>query len=73
MMIDSQLRALEADQPELPNRESKRVSLESRLADGYSRIDEALLAGSDVAQWESFWIKLLREYEDVCRELDIAA
>lgn len=59
--------------PEMPNRETRRSSLESRLADGYARIDEALLAGTDVTQWESFWIKLLREYEDVCRELDVAA
>ena len=44
-----------------------------RLDDGYARIDEAALSGTDVSEWESFWISLLREYEDVCRELDKAA
>lgn len=48
-------------------------SLERRLQDGYQRIDEAVLAGTDVIEWESFWLRLLREYEDVCRELDDAA
>lgn len=53
--------------------DARRNSLERRLDDGYQRIDEAALAGTDVAEWESFWIRLLGEYEDVCRELDIAA
>ncbi len=47
--------------------------LERRLDDGYRRIDEAAFAGADVSEWETFWIRLLGEYEDVCRELDIAA
>jgi hypothetical protein len=55
------------------NLESRRESYRRRLDDGYSRIDEAALSGSDVSEWESFWIRLLREYEDVCRELDRAA
>lgn len=53
--------------------DAHRDSLEQRLDDGYRRIDEAALSGADVIEWESFWIRLLREYEDVCRELDIAA
>ena len=53
--------------------ESRLDSLERRLVDGYDRIDEAVLAGTDVTEWESFWIRLLREYEDVCREFDAAA
>lgn len=53
--------------------EARRESLELRLDDGFSRIDEAALAGVDVTEWESFWTRLLREYEDVCREMDIAA
>lgn len=69
--IETAAGAILAD--ELSGQNAHRDSLERRLTDGYSRIDEALLAGSDVAQWESFWIKLLREYEDVCRELDMAA
>lgn len=52
---------------------TRRDSIARRLDDGYARIDEALLAGSDVAEWESFWLRLLREYEEVCRELDVAA
>ncbi|MGH2613626.1 MAG: hypothetical protein ACRDJC_00155 [Thermomicrobiales bacterium] len=53
--------------------DARQSSLERRLDDGYRRIDEAALAGADVFEWESFWIRLLGEYEDVCRELDVAA
>jgi hypothetical protein len=53
--------------------DDRRNSLEQRLDDGYRRIDQASLAGSDVTEWESFWIRLLGEYEDVCRELQEAA
>lgn len=52
---------------------ARRGSLEHRLDDGYRRIDQACLTGSDVTEWESFWIRLLGEYEDVCRELEEAA
>jgi hypothetical protein len=48
-------------------------TLEERLDDGYQRIDQAVLSGTDVTEWESFWLRLLGEYEDVCRELDQAA
>jgi len=51
----------------------RRRTLEDRLDDGYQRIDQAVLSGSDVTEWESFWLRLLGEYEDVCRELDQAA
>jgi hypothetical protein len=53
--------------------DDRRRSLEQRLDDGYRRIDQASLAGSDVTEWELFWIRLLGEYEDVCRELKEAA
>lgn len=53
--------------------DDRRRSLEQRLDDGFKRIDQASLAGSDVGEWESFWIRLLSEYEDVCRELEEAA
>jgi hypothetical protein len=53
--------------------DDRRRSLEQRLDDGYRRIDQASLAGSDVTEWELFWIRLLGEYEDVCRELKVAA
>lgn len=53
--------------------EERRAALRGRLDDGFRRIEEAELAGADVAEWEAFWFKLLHEYEDVCRELDQAA
>lgn len=53
--------------------DDRRKSLEQRLDDGYQRIDQASLAGSDVTDWESFWIRLLGEYEGVCQELKEAA
>jgi hypothetical protein len=57
----------------LADLDSRREALARRLEDGFLRIDEAALSGTDVTEWESFWIRLLREYEDVCRELDAAA
>ena len=53
--------------------DARRRTLEDRLDDGYQRIDQAVLSGTDVTEWESFWLRLLGEYEDVCRELDRAA
>ncbi len=53
--------------------DDRRRSLEQRLDDGFRRIDQASLAGADVTEWESFWIRLLGEYEGVCRELKEAA
>lgn len=61
------------DSPAVSARESRQQSLERRLEDGYRRIDRAALGGADVSEWETFWIKLLSEYEDVCRERDLAA
>jgi hypothetical protein len=52
---------------------ARRTTLEDRLDDGYQRIDQAVLSGTDVTEWESFWLRLLGEYEDVCRELEQAA
>ena len=51
----------------------RRRTLEDRLDDGFYRIDQAVLSGTDVSEWESFWLQLLGEYEDVCRELEQAA
>ena len=53
--------------------DARRSTLENRLEDGYHRLDQAVLTGADVREWESFWLRLLGEYEDVCRELDQAA
>jgi hypothetical protein len=52
---------------------ARRRMLEDRLDDGYQRIDQAVLTSTDVTEWESFWLRLLGEYEDVCRELERAA
>ena len=56
-----------------PDPDTRRRTLEDRLDDGYQRIDQALLSGADVSEWESFWLRLLGEYEVLCRELDRAA
>ena len=53
--------------------DARRGTLENRLEDGYYRIDQAVLTGADVTEWESFWLRLLGEYEEVCRELEQAA
>lgn len=48
-------------------------TLESRLADGYSRIESAIARGEDVQVWEDFWISLLHSYEDLCDGMRQAA
>lgn len=54
-------------------RSTQRDVLERRLEDGYRRIDQAALSGADVTEWESFWITLLGEYEELCRDDELAA
>jgi hypothetical protein len=46
--------------------DSRRASLRRRLEDGYDRIEAALVAGRDVSEWETFWLDLLAQYEDLC-------
>jgi hypothetical protein len=48
---------------------AKRDTLERRLDDGYAKIDAGIAAGKDASSWEDFWIELLREYEDVEKEI----
>ena len=43
--------------------------IEQRLNDGYTKIDDALERGRDVARWEQIWLTLLDEYERLYREL----
>ena len=69
-MIDDEATQLAGRRDEIRGR---RVGLEGRLEDGYRRIDQALRDGADVAAWESFWIRLLREYETVCDDFHAAA
>jgi hypothetical protein len=46
-----------------------RDELVARLDDGSDKIEEAILQGKDVTNWESHWIGLLRQYEAVCDKL----
>jgi hypothetical protein len=39
-------------------------ALARRLTEGWDRIEEAIARGEDVTAWESFWIDLLRRYEE---------
>lgn len=48
-------------------------SLESRLEDGYLRIEQARARGEDVMSWEEFWIGLLKQYELAAMPLPEAA
>jgi len=48
-------------------------SLESRLEDGYRRIDQAHARGEDISAWEEFWIDLLHQYEASALDLPEAA
>lgn len=52
--------------PKMDELQSQAAALERRLDDGYRRIDDAALEGKDIAAWETFWIRLLRDYESVC-------
>lgn len=47
-------------------------TLERRLDDGYRRIDQGIADGVDVANWEEFWIDLLRQYEVLSDEIAAA-
>ncbi len=66
---------VESSSPRLLNSDlsARRRTLEDRLDEGYQRIDQAVLSGADVTEWESFWLRLLGEYEDLCRDLEQAA
>ena len=66
---------VESRSPRLLNSDlsARRRTLEDRLDEGYQRIDQAVLSGADVTEWESFWLRLLGEYEDLCRDLERAA
>ena len=47
-------------------------SLESRLEDGYRRIEQAHARGEDITAWEEFWIDLLKQYEESFLGVDAA-
>ena len=50
----------------------KKIELQNRLSKGESVIGEMQLAGKteQADQQTDFWIKLLREYEVVCKQLN---
>lgn len=55
--------------PDLTHLHQRRRDLEHLLVDGWRRIDAAIVAGHDVADWEDRWMHLLGEYERVCAAL----
>lgn len=55
---------------EINQLEERRDKLKERLDIGAERINEARDKGKDVREWEDFWIGLLRQYEQVCKELE---
>ena len=71
-MKTSKLRALDLSQS-VDRAPYDQVTLERRLDDGYRRIEDAKVQGRDVQAWEEFWIQLLREYEEICDGLRLAA
>ena len=71
-MKSSKLRAVNQP-PSVDRAPFDQETLERRLDDGYRRIEEAKVQGRDVQAWEEFWIQLLREYEQICDGLRLAA
>lgn len=51
--------------------EERRDALYKRLEVGYARIEAGLAEGKgdEARRWEDFWLELLGEYEQVCRQL----
>ena len=54
-------------------KENDADTLYRRLEDGYLKIEAAEQAGRDTAFLDEFWLSLLREYEQVCLELQQAS
>jgi hypothetical protein len=49
--------------------EERRDTLASRLDTGFDTIEQARNQGKDIERWEQGWLKLLREYEEVCDQI----
>jgi len=49
---------------------AQRDELVQRLIDGDQRIKLGRRNGSDTGKWETGWIRLLRDYEQICQSLD---
>jgi hypothetical protein len=48
----------------------QRDQLVQRLTAGDQRINLGRRNGTDTSKWETGWIRLLRDYERICRQLD---
>jgi hypothetical protein len=44
---------------------TQKNTLETRLDDGWDRIDRAEANGQDTEAWTDFWVQLLNEYQGV--------
>jgi len=55
--------------PTIAELRQRREQLEKRLNDGLEVINRANERGRDVAAWEAFWLSLLREYEQVTKQM----
>lgn len=49
--------------------EQRRDTLHARLNSGYDTIERAARQGKDVSRWEQGWFRLLREYQEVCDQI----
>lgn len=49
--------------------EERRDILAARLETGYQKIEEAVNGGADTVRWEQAWLRLLKEYEQVCDQI----
>jgi hypothetical protein len=57
------------ERDEISHLVAQRNSLVDRLETGSRQIEQMRRAGESVEQWERFWLRLLRQYEEVCDKL----
>ena len=61
---------MSATQERTETLEERVARLEVRLQEGFTRIGEAMSKGVAPEHWETKWVELLREYENIEDELD---
>lgn len=49
---------------------AQRDELVQRLNDGDQRIKLGRRNGTDTSKWETGWIRLLRDYEQICQSIE---
>lgn len=59
--------ALPASRLSPAQRLARKDALVRRLELGWQKIEDAQERGEDVSRWEDAWLRLLGEYEAVCR------